>query len=392
MTPTLATLGCAFALGCGVPAGVLTPETAARLEVHPVDWNPRHEPIGAVTGAIDLGSDVVVFSQGSTALLSDGVATIEKRALYAGAIAPAPDGSGSWVTSLDDHGRVFRLRARRTFEPVSDRYGLEGKDVRALAGFGSRYLAFLLAGDEVAVADGMTVTHFDLKSAGPLTRSIAFGVGGRGVNAWVSSAHEVTMFDPVLQVTRSYALDNPLVASTGDHVFVASKRAIYEQTKKGTLALRYETHDDVRALVASNDHVWFIDDGELGVVTETGVSRTHGASQRGSRLVGSQSGDVWSIDSHGTLARWAVGPAAARSGAVAWADVIAPIYARACASCHAPEGASGVDLSKEGAWRMKRDLLRQRVVTDHDMPPQGHALSDADRGALQRWIDARDGS
>jgi hypothetical protein len=387
----VATLGFAFALGCGVPAGVLTPETAARLDVHAVDWNPRHEPVAAVTGALDLGGDVVVFSRGSTTVLADGNATIEQRELHAGVIAPAPDGSGSWITSIDDHGRVFRLRARRSFEPVSDRYGLEGKPVRALAAFGGRYVAFLLGGDEVAVADGTTVTHFDLKSAGPLTSSIVFGGSDRGLHAWVTSAHDVTMFDPVLHASRSYALDDPrVVASAGGHVFIASGRAIYEQTAKGVLALRYETHDAVQALAASNDHVWFIDGAELGVVTEAGVSRTHGAHmQPGAWLVGSQSGDVWSIDAHGTLARWAIGPAATSGSRAAWSDVIAPIYARACVGCHAPDGPAGVDLSKEGAWRTKRDLLRQRVVTDHDMPPQGHTLSDADRATLRTWIDTR---
>ena len=63
-------------LGCGVPAGVMTPETAQRLDVHPVEWNPRHEHLDAVTGALDLGGDVVVFTKTGTAVLTDGVANV----------------------------------------------------------------------------------------------------------------------------------------------------------------------------------------------------------------------------------------------------------------------------------------------------------------------------
>jgi mono/diheme cytochrome c family protein len=326
-------------------------------------------------------------------VIADGIVNIERRELRAGAIVPAPDGSGSWITSLDDHGRVWRLRARRTFEPVSDRYGLEGKDVRALTGFGGRYVAFALGGDDVAIADGTNVTHFDLKSAGPLDAAIVGATSDGAVHAWVSSRRDVTTFSPRMHATRSYALESPLVAvDAAGHVFVASKRAIYEATTHGTLVLRYVAHDDVQALAAASDHIWF-SDGELGVITEKGVSRAHGATlPPGSRLVGSQSGDVWSIDARGTLARWAIGAAATTTSRGAWADVVAPIFARACASCHAPDGPAGVDLSKEGAWRTKRDLLRQRVVTDHDMPPQGHAISDADRATLRTWIDTRNGS
>jgi len=385
----LALVACA-ALGCGVPAGVLTPETAARLDVHRVEWNPRHERIDAVTGVEDLGSDVVVFSRSSTTVIADGVVNVEPRVLRAGAIVPAPDGSGSWITSLDDHGRVWRLRARRTFEPVSDRYGLEGKAVHALTGFGGRYVAFAIGENDLAVADGASITHFAAPHG--VESMIAGTTEQQGVRVWLTRSGDLLTVDPRGHTSQSYELEEPLLASANGRVFVASKRAIYEEKPGGELLLRYVAQGDVRGLAASNDHVWFTEAGELGVLDEAGVSRTHGANLApGARLVGSQSGDVWSIDSRGALVRWAIGNAAAQSRG-AWSDVVAPVFARACAGCHAPDGTAGVDLSKEGAWRTKRDLLRQRVVTDHDMPPQGHALSDSDRATLRAWIDARDGT
>ncbi len=372
------------ALGCGVPAGVLTPETAARLDVHRVEWNPRHDALPAVTGVEDLGGDIVVFARGSTAVISNGVVSVDQRELRAGAIVPAPDGSGSWITSLDDHGRVFRLRARRTFEPVSDRYGLEGQTVRSLAGFGGRFVAFAF-GNALALADGTTVTRFEV--ANPLSLT---GTAERDARVWVTREHDLIELDPSHRTTHAYELEAPLVASANGHVFVASKRAIYEEQPDGTLALRYVGSGDVVGLAAAGDHVWFTEGQELGVLAAHGVSLTHGARLPISRLVGSPSGDVWTIDSHGALTRFAIG-ANAPTTRGAWSDVIAPVFARACAGCHAPDGTAGIDLSKEGAWRTKHDLLHQRVVVDHDMPPQGHSLSDADRATLRAWIDAPSG-
>jgi mono/diheme cytochrome c family protein len=375
---------CLALLGCGVPAGVVTPATAAKLDVHTVDWNPRHERITDVTGALDFGSDVVVFSKSGATILTDGIATLSPGPgdLHAGAIVPAPDGSGSWITALDGQGRVFRLRARRTFEPVSDRYGLQGKHVQSLAGFGGQYVAFGL-GDDVAVADGASVTHYGV---GP--GSLVAG----GLFAWIARPHELAAVDPRTRSSHTYTLDDPRVAvDASGHVYVASGRAIYEETPPGHLTLRYMASSPIDTLVASNDHVWFTDGGELGVIghaaTGASVSRTQGAKlEPSAKLMGSLSGDVWSIDSRGALTRWAMGPSVTNAARGAWSDVVAPVFARSCAGCHGPEGSAGIDLSTESAWRIKRDLLRQRLVSDHDMPPQGHALSDGDRAALGAYL------
>ena len=66
---------------------------------------------------------------------------------------------------------------------------------------------------------------------------------------------------------------------------------------------------------------------------------------------------------------------------------MAPVFARSCAACHQPNGASGTDLSTEAAWEGKRPLIRGRVVLGRTMPPQGHPLSDSDRAAILHWVD-----
>ena len=48
----------------------------------------------------------------------------------------------------------------------------------------------------------------------------------------------------------------------------------------------------------------------------------------------------------------------------------------------------GTDLSTEAAWHQKSSLVRERVLVDKTMPPQGHALADADRTAIKSWLDA----
>ena len=68
-----------------------------------------------------------------------------------------------------------------------------------------------------------------------------------------------------------------------------------------------------------------------------------------------------------------------------WSEAIAPIYARSCASCHSATGESGVDLSTAQAWERERALIHERVVLRRSMPPQGHALSEADRATIGAW-------
>jgi hypothetical protein len=42
-------------------------------------------------------------------------------------------------------------------------------------------------------------------------------------------------------------------------------------------------------------------------------------------------------------------------------------------------------LSTAEAWQSERAEIRDRVVKQRSMPPEGHALSEADRAAIAAW-------
>ena len=106
--------------------------------------------------------------------------------------------------------------------------------------------------------------------------------------------------------------------------------------------------------------------------------------ERHARLASSPSGDVWVL-AGGSLERFAQ---ATPDPTFAWSSTLAPIFARVCASCHGPNGVSGVDLSKAAEWDAERDAIRARVVESKTMPPEGHTLSDTDRASIAAWANA----
>ena len=369
----------AAAVGCGLPAGARSPETASPLAIHAVDWNPRHEKLADAAGVADDGSNVVVFgTDGTASVLVDGVVVnVDHSALRGAGLIPAADGTGEWIAGLDPNGKVYRLRARKSFEPISDRYALDATAVKEVAGFGGHYVAFALA-NEIAIADGTNVTHYD---SGPITKLAAGGLRVAGLGRG-----GVFTFDAQTKTGSSYPMPDAELVAVDDegHVFVATATAIYGEANDRHLGLRYVAARPIHGLAVSHDRIWFAEGDELGVMERGGVSRTHDAKIGATaRLVGSTSGDVWTIDG-GKLARFTVGnPKAPKTR---WEEAIAPIFARSCAQCHAQNGSAGVDLSTGEAWKTKHDLIRQRVTVDRDMPPSGHALPDLDRAAIDAWL------
>ncbi|HEX7665936.1 MAG TPA: cytochrome c, partial [Polyangiaceae bacterium] len=65
-----------------------------------------------------------------------------------------------------------------------------------------------------------------------------------------------------------------------------------------------------------------------------------------------------------------------------------PVFARACAACHLPNGVSGTDLSTADDWAKEKSAIHERVVVQRSMPPAGHAITDADREAIRAWTEA----
>jgi mono/diheme cytochrome c family protein len=359
------------------------------LQVRAVDWNPGQAPITGVRAVADSGSDVVAFADGAATVLTGGrVVAVDHsvpRWISAGTL-PAADGSGTWIVGVDGDGRVRRLFGKATLEPVSDRFGLTNDQVTSVATLGSAVAGFRLR-DQIAVADGASVTRY----ATGLLASFAGG-GGRAA----LGGDPLRVFDVAGKHVSAFAV--PDISSAGGpgraafvamtpqgKLFVATPETIWAEDERGDLAVRFEARGmTIHGLAASADRVWFADGSELGVIEGAAVRETTGAHvSPAAELAASPSGDVWTLTG-GALARYAVADVSA--AAPAWDETVAPVFRRACESCHKAGGEAGVALGTKEAWEKRRDRIRRRVLVDRDMPPAGHALSDAEREAIRAWL------
>jgi len=376
----------ALLVGCGAAphtraAGAVTP-----LTVRAVQWNPSQAQIGRVSAVADTGSIVAVFGDSGATVLGSGAVVAVDRSVTdwasASTIAGA-DGSQRWIVGIDRRGHLHYLRGSSAFEDVSARYGLDGRAFHGASMLDASRVAFLVDGG-LAIADGRSVARYD---ALPPLLDIAGG-GGRGA---AIGAGLLVAFDPTFSTTRSYAMPGiAAVAVGGDgRIYAATRRALYAAKPDGELALVYDADGDtLHGLTASGAHVWFADGSELGVVEDDHVAETNGAHvPLDARLSSSSTGDVWVL-SDGKLDRYARAEAEPAL-ATTWTTTLAPIFARVCSACHQPNGTSGTDLSTAEAWESERATIRDRVVLTRTMPPQGHALSDADREAIGAWAGER---
>ena len=382
---TLSALLASIALGCGPAAHTRATGAVSPLAVRAVTWNPAKAPLGRVSAVAESGDVVAVFSdRGATVLSARAPVATDaslKDCVGASALAGA-DGASSWILGVGADGHVYHLRGLSSFEDVTDRYGLGSARVLGAASLGGRYSGFLLAG-QIAIADGTHVTRY--ASAGGTFEELA---GGALFGVLVQPTG-VQVFDVTHGALTDYALPGVTHAAVGANgrLYATTRRAVYVGDAGGRLSLVFDaTNETIHGLVASGSQVWFADGDELGVVDDDHVAETSGAKiARDAKLSASPSGDVWVL-SGGALDRFARAENAATTDA-AWTSAISPIFARSCSSCHRPGGVSGTDLSTAQAWEGERAEIRQRVVERKSMPPQGHPLSDEDRGAIQRWVE-----
>jgi mono/diheme cytochrome c family protein len=381
----LALVAVAALAGCGAAPYTRASGAVATFAVRPVAWNPASAPVGRVAAVADAGSVVAVFGDTGATVLSSGavVATDRRVTDWVDALpVPGADGSPRWIVGIDGHGHLHYLRGLSTFVDVSARYGLDGRRVLGAATFDGGRVGFLLDQQELAIADGRRVTRYGVPALATL-------LGGGGIGAGVGT-DAVTVFDPTM-TARTYPLRGVTHAAVGPdgRLYASTSRAIYAATTHGDLALVYDAGaPSLHGLVASGDHVWFADGGELGVVDSDRVAETRGVQVApDARLASSPSGDVWVIAS-GALQRFARADPEASLGA-SWSATLAPIFARSCSSCHQASGVSGVDLSTAEAWQSERRAIHDRVVESKTMPPEGHPLSDADRDAIRVWAEHR---
>jgi mono/diheme cytochrome c family protein len=362
-------------------AGAVTP-----LSVRAVMWNPSNVPVGHVRAVADAGDVVAVFGDEGATVFSSGAPVAVDRSVkdwVDAATIRGADGSPRWIVGIDARGHLRYLRGLTSFEDVSARYALDGVRVLGATMLDGARTAFLLDG-AIALADGRRVSRY--ATARPL-----FELSGGG--GWCAgvSPDLVMMFDAARLAPRTYALPGAKSAAVGPdgHLYAATSRALYEAPPGGDLSLVYDAlAHTLHGLAVSGREVWFADGGELGMVERGHVAETTGAKlPPDAKLSGSPSGDVWVIGG-GRLQRFARADAQPASLAVTWTSAIAPVFARACASCHLPAGISGIDLSTAAAWQAERAAIDKRVLVDKTMPPEGHPISDADREAIRAWLNA----
>ena len=390
-----ALLGLLALAGCSAAPHSKSAGAVSSLAVKPVVWNPANAPIAHVRAVADSGDVVAVFTD-------DGASILSAKALVAkdesakgwpmGSTIVAPDGTTSWIVGIDGQGHVHRLRGMTSFEDVTARYGLGDRKVREAALAGPGKVGFLLDG-QVAVGSASKIAVY------PTDRFTALAGGGDFI-AGVEKNY-VSLVNATNAIVTKFSLPGVTAAAIDakGRLYATTERGVYAADASGALGLVFDAgHDGLHGLVASGDKVWFADREELGIVLGDRVAETTGLGLgKNAVLQRSSNGDVWVIDS-GKLARYEAESSASTATSVlpgstapvltTWSSVVGPVFARSCAQCHQPDGVSGTDLSTENAWRHKAPLVRERVLVDKTMPPQGHVLADADRTAIKSWLDA----
>lgn len=371
-------LVCLALAACAAAPHTREAGAVASLAVRPVTWNAANAPVGKVSAVAEAGEVAVVFADDGAAVFS-GKALVARDARAKGWSSAAAiwstDGASTWLVGIDPAGRVQRLAGMSAFEDVSPRYGLAGRKVKDAANVGPGRVGFLLDG-QLALGGDAKLAIYPAKASAALS-------GGGDFAACVGQG-QVELVNGTNALVTRYALPGVNAAAVDDagRLYASTDRAVYAGDAAGGLALVFDAgHDGVHDLVAGGGRVWFADRGELGVVDGVRVRETSGLGLASPRLTSAANGDVWVIDG-GKLARYEVPGARA----AAWATAVAPVFARACATCHLANGKSGVDLSTEAAWEGKRGAIRERVLVSRTMPPRGHTLTEEDRRALADWL------
>lgn len=368
------------ACGSDVPPTV-TPAEAGSFSVNAVQWNVDGSEPGQVTAVAETGGNVAVFSDkgalvfaGGALATSDATVTSWQRAATT---ITAPDSLESWVVASGADGHLYRLRALRTLEDVSDRFGLLDAKIVSIAAGSSPWIVFGLE-DGIAVSNGKNVIRYD----GALTGLSAFGSRAAGIlgNGSVRVIDLATMkaVDYKVPGAKATAFD-----AKGD-VWVETEHELF---KEGTSALDAAYRDDalvLHGLTFGGGNLWFGAGTELGMVSSDGkVSLAKADIPADAVLYGSPSGDVWTL-SAGTLARYGVPLTGDEAD---WRTNVLPVYARVCSQCHAPGGSSNIDLSTYDSWAQRRQVIYQRVNVAKNMP-QGQTISDEDAQAIATWTQS----
>ena len=337
-------------------------------------------PVAKAVAVVEVGDTVFAFD-GNTVTIARGGSVVTRveapagKAFVAAAVIAAPDGNGRWVVA-DLGGALVRVTAEGELDPVGDRFGIAGDRVVDVSASASTFGIGLRDG-VAASRDGVHVV--ELSGSAAVRVAVA---KDRLARADAQAVH-------VIDLAHGTEADYPFAGATRlayvgadsatPRLAIANDELVYVETR-GKLA-RVAVPGPITGISAGADRLWIAAAGALyGVGDDGAVQRAAASIARDARLFGSSTGDVWVASA--SLRRYSP----ARAADPAWQANVAPVFTRVCAHCHLPGGSADVDLSTAAAWRAHRDELVQRVVVTRTMPPAGSELSDAERQALNAWL------
>ena len=364
-----------------IPSPGPKPAAAADVAVVPLPLVTDGSDLGAIRGVAEKDGSFVAFGDRGISEVMGGAVVAHSESVKEWAAAdriPAADGTGAWAAGLTMDGRLVHLLADERLEDVGLRYGVAaGERVVAFHSLGATSVAIALEA-ELVVADAASAKTMRYPT-GKLTAltthaALVAGIIEGGAVVIDVATGKLTKRDLSGVTAVAFDHDGKLLVAT-DHVVYREAGAVLEAIV---------SRPDVRigGLASTPERTWITEGPELWALDAAGLHRATGASvEDGATLVGSESGDAWLL---GTKpARFHVDGV---SGEDVWRQKALPVYERVCRECHAPTGASGIDLSTYDGWAKRRDVLRDRVLVKGDMPPKPRELTADERSAIDAFL------
>ncbi len=402
----------AAALGCSSTPVEGTLLTAAALEGVEAKSIPLPASLGTVRALSEANGDMLVAGDRRFALLEREAWSVHATGdakLIAAARAPSSVAYARFL-AVGSAGELFAIFDDARTLDLASRYGFTSGELRMAADLGDRGAAFGLT-DGYAIARDGEVTRVALAGVSEVFSCHAsiFVRTASSLYRLDASARPafVTVFPAALAGAACDAQDRvvamtattlwreggsalaPIVEGSDLANLVGTSEGI-AFTQSGALctlvesALRCSTRDGAftklfrsqselpYALTAAGDLVALVrPDRDAGLEADGASPPTQDASSAdaGTTSDGGPTGDA--------------GPSADET---AWTTRVRPIAERACFGCHGTVGAASVSLTTYAAWVTNRNAIRQRVVTQQNMPPNASNLASADRSVIAAWL------
>jgi mono/diheme cytochrome c family protein len=342
------------------------------------------EPIaGPALDQLAVGSDVALIHEGGLGYAFEPrqVSVLRGTQVVGRAVAPGqpwtaatslagPDGE-RWVVGLAA-GALWRVTSTGDLEPIGPRLGIGDARVLALAGSATGFVLGL-AGGVAFARDGV---HLERYAGGDVTQvaiaSARVAIGRAGSLEVFDLEHRTRVVYPISQLTA--------VAFAGDRLVAVAGGAAYAED--GGVLRRVSAPDDVGELAVSGSRIWLAVSGSLYALDGASLQRV-AALPGSARIHAAGARDVW-VSQAGQSLRYSLD---AQASATDWRAAVGPVFKRACAKCHLPDGAADLDLSTPSRWTTHAAAIHHMVAT-HAMPPPDAAvspLSEDDRQLLLRW-------